>query len=113
MAVGVNMDITDRKHAEETLMLKDFAIKSSMNGVAIADTSGTLTYVNPAMVSIWGYNGQEDMLGRSVFSIWQNEDDAKKVGATVQETGRWSGELVALRSDGDPDYHAGIRKSDQ
>ena len=52
---GVNQDITERKRAEDALQLKDFAIASSINAIAIADLSGNLTYVNPAFLSIWGY----------------------------------------------------------
>ncbi len=51
--VAVFEDITRRKKVEEALQLKDFAIISSINAIAISDLSGNLTYINPAFLSLW------------------------------------------------------------
>jgi len=49
-------DITERRQAEEELRVKDMAITSSINAVAIADLEGNVTYVNDAFLRMWGYD---------------------------------------------------------
>ncbi|MFC1592724.1 response regulator, partial [Candidatus Omnitrophota bacterium] len=40
-------------------MLKDMAIKTSLNGVCMTDLSGNIKYINPSFVSMWGYAKEE------------------------------------------------------
>jgi len=47
--VGIVHDITERKYAEEELRIKDAALASSVNAVAMADMEGNLIYVNNVM----------------------------------------------------------------
>jgi PAS domain S-box-containing protein len=100
--VGVATDITERKRAEDALQLKDFAIESSINAIAIADLSGNLTDVNPAFLSIWGYEHRQEVLGRSVLSFWKVPSDAQQVIDGIQAQGTWSGEMTGQRKDGTP-----------
>jgi PAS domain S-box-containing protein len=96
------IDITERKRAEDALQLKDFAIESSINAIAIADLSGNLTNVNPAFLSIWGYEHRQEVLGRSVLSFWKVPDEAQQVVDGIQAQGTWSGEMTGQRKDGTP-----------
>ncbi|MFH0966523.1 MAG: PAS domain S-box protein [Methanobacteriota archaeon] len=84
----------------ENLQLKEFAIESSLQGTALADLSGTLTFVNPAFLKMWGYDRQDEVLGRSVLSFWKNPEEAAPMMTGIHETGTWSGELTAARNDG-------------
>ena len=60
-------DITERKLAEEELhRLKDFnesIVQNMAEGIAVLDASGRVTFVNPAMVAIWGYE-EKELMGR-------------------------------------------------
>lgn len=98
--IGVGFDITERRQAEEELRCKEAAIASSINGIAIANLEGRLTYVNQAFLDLWGYSSAAQLLGRSAISFWQEPEAATEVVAALQESGSWSGELVALRIDG-------------
>ena len=100
--VGVATDITERKRAEDALQLKDFAIESSINAIAIADLSGNLTDVNPAFLSIWGYEHRQEVIGRSVLSFWKVPNDAQQVVDGIQAQGTWSGEMTGQRKDCTP-----------
>jgi len=100
--LGNIRDITERKRIEEALQLKDFAILSSINAIAIADLSGNLTYVNPAFLSIWGYEDLKEVLWRPVLSFWKVPDEAQQVVDTIQVKGIWSGEMTGQRKDGTP-----------
>jgi PAS domain S-box-containing protein len=100
--IGIGQDITERKRVEDTLQLKDFAIESSINAIAIADLSGNLTDINPAFLSIWGYEHRQEVLGRSVLSFWKVPDEAQQVVDGIQAQGTWSGEMTGQRKDGTP-----------
>jgi PAS domain-containing protein/CheY-like chemotaxis protein len=78
-------DITARRRAAEVLRVKDSAIASSLNAVAMADLQGRLTYVNPAFLRLWGYDGEDEVLGRSVLDFWEERDRAAS-GASGAET---------------------------
>ena len=97
---GTMQDITASKRTQEALYLKSYAIRSSMNAIALADLSGTLTYVNPAFLSIWGYSHEEEVLGREAVSFWKDPVEAEQVIASLKENGRWIGEMQAVRADG-------------
>ena len=99
---GTVQDITERKRAEEALQLNNFAIVSSINAIAIADLSGNLTYINPAFLSIWGYEDRKEVLGRPVLSFWGVPDEAQQVVDAIQVKGVWSGEMTGQRKDGTP-----------
>ncbi|MCX6696615.1 MAG: PAS domain S-box protein, partial [Methanoregula sp.] len=100
--IAQGVDITDRKRVEAALQLKDFAIVSSINAIAIADLSGNMTDVNPAFLSIWGYEDRKEVLGRSVLSFWMVPDEAQQVVDGLSAHGNWSGELTGQRKDGTP-----------
>jgi len=98
--VGVTRKITERKKAEEKLRIRDKAIESSINAVAMANLEGNLTYLNPSFLKLWGYDNEEEILGRPTVEFWQAEEEAAMVMRAVLEKGGWQGELVARRKDG-------------
>ncbi len=91
---------TERKGAEEVLRVKDSAIASSINAVAIADVEGNLTYVNASFLRLWGYDDEKEVLGRPAVEFWQLEQKAAAVVEVLRDRGSWVGELVAKRKDG-------------
>jgi PAS domain S-box-containing protein len=98
--VAIYDDVTERKRAEEELKLKDSAVTSSINAIAIADLAGSLTYVNPAFLKIWGYEDRQEALGRSALSFWKNPEEARRTMQEIRAQGKWSGEMEGQRKDG-------------
>lgn len=92
--------ILDRKQNLESLYLKNNAIESSMNGIALADLTGILTYLNPAFLKIWNLHDKKEVLGRSAVSFWKNQDSASEVISVLKEKGTWTGEMEADIADG-------------
>jgi PAS domain S-box-containing protein len=99
-AQGAIYDVTERRRAEEALRVKDAAIASSVNAIAVADLESNLTYVNTRFLDMWGYDDSEDVLGKHSVTFWETEDRAWEVVEALREVGGWMGELVALRKDG-------------
>jgi PAS domain S-box-containing protein len=101
---GVILDVTERKSTERQLRIKESAILSSSNAIVMTDLEGNLTYVNPSFLRLWGYDEEEEVLGRPVLEFWENTDEALKVRGEVREKGGWIGELRAKRKDGSGFY---------
>jgi len=98
--IGIKRDITERKQLEQAMHIKDSAISSSLNAIALADLSGRLSYVNPAFVRLWGYLSADDSLGRSVAAFWQEDAPIGQVILTILQGQTWLGEMAAKRRDG-------------
>ena len=92
-------DITERQEAEKRLIIKDQAIASSPTGIGIADLDGNLTYVNPALVNLGGYR-EDEVLGKSVYLFFEEEEETKRSLEAVIKDGSWRGDLKVRRRDG-------------
>ncbi len=96
------IDITDRKHIEEELRIKESAIASSINGIAIGDLLGNVTYINNAALDMWGTNDPADIIGKHATVFAQSEEEALQIIHTVLEKGHWSGEITGKKMDDSP-----------
>ncbi len=92
-------DITERKKAEEELLIKDRAIASSFNAIAISDLDGKLTYVNDALLNIWGYSAQE-ALNINAADLASSKDEINQIINDIQEKGFSFGESIGIRKNG-------------
>ena len=97
--VGAVIDITEAKLAEQALRLKDLAIATSLNGVAIADPEGRLVYVNPAFLHLWGYAAEAEVLGRRPEELVE-PGAALEILEQLRARGAYQGEVLARRRDG-------------
>ena len=92
--------ITEYKTTEEELKIKDSAIASSINAIAIANLDGNLTYVNRSFLNMWGYHDEREILGQTAVKFWQMKGQYVEIMDTLTDKGGWVGELVAERQDG-------------
>ncbi|NEO83867.1 MAG: AAA family ATPase [Spirulina sp. SIO3F2] len=85
----------------ESVALKSSVLESSIDGMAILE-AGKYIYLNEAHLSLLGYSVDE-LIGQSWEKIY-SESEAQRlkeiVFPTLSQTGRWSGEAVAIRKDG-------------
>lgn len=100
--VGSGVDVTERKRAEDALRIKDAAIAGALNGIAIADAEGVVTYVNRSFLRLLGYDSAAEVLGRPAASFWENPEDVARAIAEMRVAGAWTGEVSAARKDGSP-----------
>lgn len=94
------IDITSRKKVEDELRLKDSAIATSINAKTFLDLDGRVSYVNRAFVDLWGYQQQEEVLGRHATEFWQNPSEVEDIIEQLRKVGSYQGELTGLRKDG-------------
>jgi len=97
--LGVFWDITEQKKAQEQLMVKDKAIASSINAIAITDSAGNLTYVNDSFLRMWGYENSKQVLGMPAVKFWNSTKEASKVIELLRDKENWIGELTGVRKD--------------
>ncbi|HOO46720.1 MAG TPA: PAS domain-containing protein, partial [Deltaproteobacteria bacterium] len=86
----------------EDLQIKDYAIASSINGIAIGGLDGVVTYINNAALRMWGSNDPSEIIGKSATVFAQSEQEALEIMSTVLEKGEWTGEISGWRKNGEP-----------
>ena len=102
---GIQVDITSKKVAEESLQISSRALDAATNGIWIADVRFSdmpLIYVNPAFEKMTGYLATE-VLGKNCHFLTQDDCDENKlseirdamnVGIEIEQ------EIKSFRKDG-------------
>ena len=100
---STNLDITDRKRAEEELKASEekfsTAFKTSPYAITITRVKdGSFIEVNDAFTPITGFTHEEALSGSSVgFGLWADAEDRKRVIATLIDGRAVSGEEFLFR----------------
>lgn len=78
----LQLEIIERRQAEEALRLSEGRFRALIEtipyGIQEVDTSGIITFANPAHMKIYGYSGQE-LIGRAVFDLAAGQDDRRQL----------------------------------
>lgn len=98
--LGIFQDLSEKRLTERQLLIADHALATTLAGIAIADPTGALTYANPAILKMWGFDHAEDVLGRPVTEFVANPSLNVEVMSELHATGQWQGEINGLRKDG-------------
>jgi PAS domain S-box-containing protein len=100
--LGLGLDITERKHAEEARTRLATAVEQSADTVMITDIRGSLLYTNPAFEKTSGYTRAE-ALGHNPRLLKSGLHDApfyRQMWATLAHGETWSGHFINRRKDG-------------
>ena len=99
---GIVQDISDLMKVKEDLELHDKALEQSMEGIAISDAGGNLTYANSAWARMHGYETDEiaGMQADSFYTEDQLKGDVESLNALARKNGMAEGEAGHLRKDG-------------
>jgi len=103
----VMSDQTERRRAEEALQESEALYRSIMSAspddIGVTDLEGRLRMVSPAGLTMFGYEREEEMLGRSFSECLVPEDRERaqaNVALRLQGALRGPGEYRGLRADG-------------
>jgi PAS domain S-box-containing protein len=100
--LGVAIDISKRKRAEEHIQLQSAALESAANAIVITDACGSIQWVNSAFTKLTGYL-PEEAVGqnpRILKSGKQDESFYKNLWKTINAGKVWAGEIINRRKDG-------------
>ncbi|MBK8176240.1 MAG: PAS domain S-box protein [Rhodospirillales bacterium] len=103
MLVGIITDITERKEAEKMLLLSAEVFENCSEGILITDDQGIILSVNRALIEMSGYSSDE-LIGsdaRMLSLDRQAVDLFMTITAAVADRGRWKGEVVNRRKNGE------------
>ncbi len=101
--IGTNMDITERKQAEDELKKLSQAVEQSPVSVVITDLNGTIEYVNPKFCQVTGYS-YEEAIGQNprILKSEQNPSEVyEELWETIKAGDEWRGELLNKKKDGE------------
>ena len=93
---------SELNEATERLNLQTVALEAAANAMMIADSSGTIVWVNHAFTTMTGYS-KEEALGNSprlLRSGVQPESYYAELWSTISSGKVWQGEIVNRRKDG-------------
>lgn len=97
---GTVLDVTERKQVETALRESEARVRSifeqAVEGIVVIDETGRIENVNPALLTLLGYDEQE-LLGQNITRLMPSPHRENHGG--YLGTGR---ELSALRKDGTP-----------
>ena len=97
--LGIHLDITQSKLAEQQLRQLSLALEQSPDGVFITDTRARIEYVNPAFLAASGYQ-QHEVIGRTPSLLRSGlTPDASYVALwdAINHGQRWHGEFINQR----------------
>ncbi len=93
-------DITQQRKNQEDLLIKNYALDSSLNGIVLTDLNYKLTHVNESALAMWGYDSSDQVIGKNTVEFWNNPVEVKEKLANLISRGYSRGTLEAKRADG-------------
>ena len=102
--VGIIHDLSQRRHAEERLVLLSSAVEQAPAGILIANLQGDIEYVNEGFSRLTGYRADE-VVGGNLFtpaSVLQSVAGNAPLCWRLLSVREWCGEIKDRRKSGEP-----------
>ncbi|MCW7492389.1 PAS domain S-box protein [Leptospira sp. 2 VSF19] len=87
------LELTDQR-------LINTILSQSVHAIVISDLEGNLEYVNPAFLSLWGYQHLDEVIGQNSLKFTDEVEKTKHILSEILTHSEWKGELTAKRKDG-------------
>ena len=94
------VDVTEKKHLEAQMLIKDKAIEKSINGIVITDIKGNIRYVNDAFYIMWGGVFPDEVIGKPISDFTHSKNIAREIYRAGLNSGKWFGELIVKKRNG-------------
>jgi PAS domain S-box-containing protein len=92
-------ETVERRQADETSQLGDTSIASSMNALLVTDIEGTITRVNNSFLKMWGYNNENDVIGKPLAYFWKIQEHYLEAMQILRTNCEWVGELTGVKKN--------------
>lgn len=95
-------DISARKSAEKSLRLQSAALEAAANGIVITERNGSISWTNPAFLTLTGYSTKE-IIGQNPRLLKSGKNDPsfyKSLWDTIEAGNVWKGEMINKKADG-------------
>jgi PAS domain S-box-containing protein len=100
-AIGIDYDITERKHAEEALRNSEqryrLLFEKNLAGVAVSSLTGRLLDCNEAWAQMLGYESADEIRGRPTREFYFNPAEREPLVGQLKQHGAFTGGEVRLR----------------
>ena len=99
--VGVRIDITDQKHAENEMEMATKVLENTAEGFMVTNADRHVVHVNAAYTEMTGYE-ESELLGK-VPLLLQTDSKSKtyqEIQQKLKQDGAWKGELWSSRKNG-------------
>lgn len=98
-------DVTEDNLMRQRLNNFRVSLDSAMDGVALLDAEGRYYYLNPQHVKLFGYEKEEELIGKT-WQVLYKEDEVKRIEGELfpllMKQGNWHGETLGVKKDGSP-----------
>lgn len=85
---------------ENELAVRDAILRNTSEALAVSDSDGVLTYVNPAFLSMWGYNDASEVLGRKAENFMWSEIQQASGACSFRDNCSMRREMQGCRKNG-------------
>lgn len=101
--VGIYMDITEQKEAQEELVKLTYAVTQCPIAIIITDKSGVIEYVNPRFTEITGYALDEVQGEHSAMFKWVDASSKtyRELISTIRDGREWRGRFHTRKKSGE------------
>ncbi len=100
MPVAASTASMDHDSLVNALRITNSAIASAVNGIAIGDLEGRILFGNDAALRMIGGYTLDEVLGLSVLTFADSQEEASRIFTEVLEKGSWVGEVAGRKKDG-------------
>jgi len=100
--LGIAVDISSQRRAQEQLRLQAAALKAAANGIVITDREGNVQWVNPAFTAMTGFE-MDEIIGKNprvLKSGKQDKEFYRDLWTTISSGSVWRGEIANRRKNG-------------
>ncbi|MBD3347764.1 MAG: PAS domain S-box protein, partial [Candidatus Eisenbacteria bacterium] len=92
-------DICRVSELRERLAVRDKAVSDSPYPIVVLTHEGVIAHMNPSLAKLWQLDDPGKLLGADQAVLWESPEIGHNMLRKLQESGSWTGELVARRSD--------------
>ena len=100
---GTIRDISVQRQSEQEIRKLNRAIETTETGILLSDFKGTISYVNPGLMNIYGFKSNEHIVGRSIFSLTSAEGAKilkEAIITKLMSGNNWKGEIELRKANG-------------